>query len=180
MIRKCAGIVLMGLALSSNAQAEQAAPPAGEQAASPALQEINALGEVAMQTGLQAIQESGGLYPFAIVGRTDGQTQLVGYQGDPELRPPAEEWGEALFLRLRELAAGDDTIKVAALVRLHNVPAKEEGDPPIPGLWVLVDHRDERAWVLFMPFLPNKDTGKRTPGDVIYYATDQPLFPTGD
>ena len=177
MIRKCAGIVLMGLALSTNAQAEQPAPSAAEQAASPALKEINALGEAAMQTGLQAIQESGGLYPFAIIGRTDGQTQLVGYQGEPDQRPPPEEWGEAMFLRLRELAAEDDAIKMAALVRLHNVPAKEEGEPPVPGLWVLVHHRDERAWVLFLPFLPNKDTGKRTPGEVIYYATDQPIFP---
>ena len=137
------------------------------------VQEMNRLAEAGLQTGVNALMESGGLYPFAMTTNKRGRVSLVGYQGDPENAPPAEKWSQALFLRLREMVKEDQNLTSAVLVRLHEVRA--EDGRMIPGLWANVDHREGRAWVVFMPLVPN-DEGRHVPGDLIYYATEQPIF----
>lgn len=137
------------------------------------LEVMNRLAEVGLQTGIKALQESGGLYPFAMVTKESGRISMVGYQGDPESAPDPEKWSQALFMRLREMVKEDTEMLSAVLIRLHEVEADD--GRRIPGLWANVDHREGRAWVVFMPLVPN-DEGRHVPGDLIYYATEQPIF----
>lgn len=145
-----------------------------EEQPSPAQQEMNELGEQALASGLQLINHSGGMYPYAMV-QSGEQTQLLGYQGDPEARPPEQEWSALLLQRLRSLAETDDTITAMALIRLHEVPTRS-GDGSVRGLWVLLDQRELRPTLLFLPFLPGED-GQHRVGELIYYGSEQRIFP---
>lgn len=154
-----------------------AAPALAEREArqSPEIQEMNRLAEAAMQMALKAVEESGGVYPFAILAREGDNNQILGYQGEREAAPPPGQWVEALFLRLQEMTRDSDKdLRAVALVRLHEVPSKD-GDK-VPGIWVQVDHRNERPWVLFLPFVRN-EAGRHEAGELIYYASEQPIFP---
>ena len=64
-------------------------------------------------------------------------------------------------------------IELMALFRLHEVTA--ENGEKVTGVWAQVDHRDVRPWVIFLPLLKNEE-GKHELGDMVYYATEQPLF----
>ncbi|MBZ2189732.1 hypothetical protein K8B33_11530 [Alcanivorax sp. JB21] len=137
-------------------------------------QAMNSIAEVAMQTAMKAIQESGGLYPFAMIAKADGDAKVLGYQGTQETAPPPDQWTAALFMRLQQMAEEEPDLKVLVLVRLHEVTSKQ--GEKVPGIWAQVDHRDAEPWVLFLPFLRN-EAGRHEVGELIYYASEQPIFP---
>lgn len=170
------GLTRMVVALSLCLAVAAAAASEQEDAAAPSdeIQAMNRIAEVAMQTALKAIQESGGLYPFAMIAEADGEAKVLGYQGDQASAPPQEQWTEALFLRLRQMAEEEPDLQVLVLVRMHEVSSKE--GEKIPGIWAQVDHRNADTWVLFLPFLRN-EAGRHEVGELIYYASEQPIFP---
>ncbi|MCH8543372.1 MAG: hypothetical protein LAT61_07370 [Alcanivorax sp.] len=177
-LKRLAGIgMMLSMTLSlCLPMAVSAAAAEGDEAkaTSPEIQAMNSIAEVAMQTALRAIQESGGLYPFAMMAKADGEAKVLGYQGDQESAPPQDQWTEALFLRLRQMAEQEPDLKVLVLVRLHEVTSKD--GEKVPGIWAQVDHRDADTWVLFLPFLLN-EAGRHEVGELIYYASEQPIFP---
>lgn len=182
--RLCIGLLWLAMtssaALSAVAIAVESAADAGSaiesaaEAPDPAQQQMNALGEQALASGLQLIERSGGLYPYAMVVSGE-QAQLMSYQGDPDARPPEQEWSALLLQRLRNLAETDETVTTVALVRLHQVPTRS-GDGHVQGLWVLLDHRELRPTLLFLPFLPGED-GQHRMGELLYYGSEQHIFP---
>lgn len=136
---------------------------------------INRLAESLMTTALQAVGESGSVYPFALQWHAgEDEVELLGYRGEADQAPPSDQWALALQQRLQQQAATDPTLMAAGLVRMSEV--KTEQGETLPGLWALVDHRDGRPVVLFLPFLANPQGGKRVPGEVIYHAPQQGLF----
>lgn len=162
--RRLVFLVLLGISAAAIAERQ---PNAAQEA-------MNTLGEHALASGLRLIEHSGGLYPYAMVLHGD-DVQLMAYQGDPDARPPEQEWSAALLQRLRSLAETDESITTTALVRLHQVP-KRSGDGHVRGLWVLLDHRELQPTLLFLPFLPGED-GQHRMGELVYYGSEQRIFP---
>lgn len=164
--------LVMGL-WATGAVAEQPASAAAKQAnKSPEQQAMDQLAEAGLRQALQAIQRSGGLYPFGLIQSGD-TVRAVGYSGDKEDAPSAEEWAQGLFMQLRKIGKEQPDIELMALFRLHDITA--ENGEKITGVWAQVDHRDVRPWVIFLPLLKN-DEGKHELGDMVYYATEQSLF----
>jgi len=164
--------LVMGL-WATAAVAEEPVPASAEQGEkSPEQQAMDQLAEAGLRQALQAIQRSGGLYPFGLI--QSGETvQAVGYSGDKEDAPSAEEWSQDLFWQLRKIGKEQPDIELMALFRLHDITG--DNGEKVTGVWAQVDHRAARPWVIFLPLLKN-EKGKHELGDMIYYATEQPLF----
>ncbi|WP_290537717.1 MULTISPECIES: hypothetical protein [Alcanivorax] len=165
--------LVMGL-WATGAMAEELASASTEEQAkkSPDQQAMDQLAEAGLRQALQAIQRSGGLYPFGLI--QSGETvQAVGYSGDKEDAPSAEEWAQGLFMQLRKIGKEQPDIELMGLFRLHDITG--DNGEKITGVWAQVDHRDVRPWVIFLPLIKN-DAGKHELGDMVYYATEQPLF----
>ena len=166
-----------GAAESAAENAAESAIKSAADAPDPAQQQMNALGEQALASGLQLIERSGGLYPYAMVASGE-QAQLMSYQGDPTARPPEQEWSALLLQRLQSLVETDASVTTVALVRLHQVPTRS-GDGHVQGLWVLLDHRELRPTLLFLPFVPGED-GQHRVGELVYYGSEQHIFPIAE
>ena len=102
-------MLLAGLWANPAMAAEQASDTkaaqtksADEAAKSPEQQAMDALAEAGIRQALQAIQRSGGMYPFGLI-RSGETVQAVGYSGEKEDAPPADEWARALFGKLRAI-----------------------------------------------------------------------------
>ena len=168
------GIFFLVMGLSATAaMAEGPTPASAEQKQkSPEQQAMDQLAEAGLRQALKAIQSSGGLYPFGMIQSGD-TVRAVGYSGDRVDAPSAEEWAQGLFRQLRKIGMEQPDIELMALFRLHEVTA--ENGEKVTGVWAQVDHRDVRPWVIFLPLLKNEE-GKHELGDMVYYATEQPLF----
>lgn len=135
--------------------------------------ELSAFGEVAMQTAMTAVVESGGLYPFGMVLREDGNAHMAGFEGTPEEAPPAEEWEPQLFQVLRQTAHEEDGVRGIAMLRLHEMDT-EEGEQ-VPAVWAKLDHRESAPLILVLPLIPGED-GTHEQGELLYVGTDQGFF----
>lgn len=142
---------------------------------SPEAKEMNVLTEKGLKTAVQAISKSGNLYPFGLVLKQNGKVGVAGYTGDTQNPPEPMEWAQALIWQLRKAASQDQAIKAIAVFRLHTAQTREGGE--LPGVWVLVDHRNHRPWTVFLP-LKKGDDGKHSLGELVYYPTpeDQKIF----
>lgn len=137
--------------------------------------QMEALAQAGIEEALKAIQRSGGFYPFAmVINQGTGNVQLVGYQGDPQTKPPADQFAAALFLQLRELAAKDPGLLAAVVMKPFHAESKD--GQKIPGVWAAIDHRNETPRVLFQPLIP-QESGRYTLGQVIYQQADEAIFP---
>ena len=146
-----------------------------EQEKSPALKQMEGLAEAGIQEALKALQRSGGFYPFAmIIDSASGQVQLVGYSGDPDSKPPADDFAVALFLQLREKAAKEPGVIAAVVLKPFLVQAAE--GKAVPGVWAAVDHRSEEPWVMFQPLIEHKP-GRYVLGQIIYQQSEEAIFP---
>lgn len=140
-----------------------------------ALLQMEALAQAGIQEALKALQRSGGFYPFAmVINQSTGSLQLVGYQGDPEKKPPAEQFAVALFLQLREIAEKDPGLLAAVVMKPFYADSAD--GQKIPGVWAAVDHRNETAKVLFQPLIP-QESGRYTLGQIVYQQSDEAIFP---
>lgn len=141
----------------------------------PAVAQMETLAESGIQQALQAVQRSGGFYPFALVyNRTSEQLQLVGYRGDPQAKPKADDFAVALFLEVRQLVENNPDI-ISAVVLKPFRATSDEGKV-IPGVWAAVDHRSQRPWVMFQPLI-EKTPGHYILGELIYQKSDEAIFP---
>jgi hypothetical protein len=163
--------LVMGLWVTS-VSAEQ--PPAAteEEQKSPEQQAMDQLAEAGLRQALQAIQRTGSFYPFGLVQAGDN-VQAVGYSGDKADAPNMDEWAGVLFMKLREISKEKPDIDLMALFRLHEITG--DNGEKVAGVWIQVDHRTLPSWVIFQPLVKN-DEGKHELGDMVYYATEQPLF----
>jgi hypothetical protein len=172
-------MLLAGLWVTPAMAAEQASDTktaqtksADEAEKSPEQQAMDALAEAGIRQALQAIQRSGGMYPFGLI-RSGETVQAVGYSGKKEDAPAADEWARALFGKLRAIGNEQPDVDLMALFRLHEI-TNDNGEK-IVGVWAEVDHRTVRPWVIFLPLVKNEE-GKHELGEMIYFATEQPLF----
>lgn len=156
-------------------------PPAQADSQDINVQAMNRLAKAAMEQSLKVMYEKKKpIYPFALLqyknGKVDSMTYrpIKGEDGKYKPQPSEKEWATELFVRLRQMAATQPNLDIALLTRMDTVKDKQGKD--VLGLWTEVDHRSVRPWVVFMPLIKQKD-GSLKQGDLIYYATDQPIFP---
>lgn len=140
-----------------------------------AVQRMEELASAGIEQALKAISTSGGFYPFALVSMDDGEVKMMGYEGDPEKAPDPDAFSTNLYRELRKLILNNPGIEAAAIYRLHHAE-KNQGDEPVPGVWALVDHRDQPAMIVFQPLVRNEE-GQYTLGELMYQAAPDPLFP---
>jgi hypothetical protein len=124
---------------------------------------------------VKALSSGDGLYPFALTMTREGDISLSGYSGEPDQAPPAEEWTQTLMRSLQTSTGSKRTLVAASLVRLMTVEDEKTGES-VPGIWVMVDHRGHRPWVMLFPLIKTNEGNKRKVGNPAYYATDQWLF----
>lgn len=141
-----------------------------------AREQMNSLAEQALQIGLDALvhSEGGSVYPFALIADRNDDGQLIGYQGDPDNAPSADEWALVLRHHIQDLARENESLQLAVLVRLQQLETESGGQ--LPGLVAQVDHRDHRALMIFMPFVETEG-GKRQPGQLMYQGSKERIFP---
>lgn len=173
-MKKLLTIILLCLPLT--AMAETATSGDQPKAANSAvIAQMEALAKAGIEEALKAIQRSGGFYPFAmVINQGEGSVQLVGYQGDPATKPPADQFAAALFLQLRELAGKDPGLLAAVIMKPFQADAAD--GKKIPGVWAAIDHRHETPRVLFQPLIP-QESGRYTLGQVIYQKSEEAIFP---
>ncbi|PHR68561.1 hypothetical protein [Alcanivorax sp.] len=172
-------MLLAGLWVTPAMAAEQASDTktaqtksADEAEKSPEQQAMDKLAAAGIGEAIKAIKKFGSFYPFGLVQKGDS-AQAMTYTGEKEDAPAPEQWVEVLYRKLQEEGKKKPDVDMLALFRLHEI-SDDEGNQVI-GVWALVDHRDVRPWVIFLPFL-EKDNGKYEPGEPVYYPTDQSLF----
>ena len=154
------------------AESPKAQEQANSQEKSPEQKNMDILAQAGIQQSLEAIANSGGMYPFGLIS-VNGDIKAVGFSGKPEDALPADEWAQALFLKLRQIGETQPQVQMLAMFKLHTITSDEGKE--LVGVWAQVDHRHVRPWVIFVPLVKN-DQGKHEVGEPIYYATEQPLF----
>jgi len=155
--------------------AEKGKEEAGEQSQNPDIKQMETLAQSAIQQALKVVQESGGVYPYALVyNKNNEELQLVGYRGDPKTKPKAEDFTIALFLEVRQMAHKNADIEAAVVVKPFHVTTDEGKD--IPGIWATVDHRNQKPWVMFQPLIERKP-GHYMLGEMIYQQAQEGIFP---
>lgn len=189
MLRSFQAVVLLSLALclpfsaatAATKQATDAAHNTSDaQAAGVNAQAMNRLVKAALEQSLKTmIKTKKPIYPFALLQYKNGRVDSMTYQpvkdkdGKIKPQPDADQWAAELFVQLRARAKMQSDISIVLLTRMSTVKDKQGKD--VLGIWTEVDHREVRPWVVFMPLLKQKD-GSVKQGDLIYYATDQPIF----
>lgn len=168
--------LLLALPLQAEEQSKKAQP--AEQSQNPDIKQMETLAQSAIQQALKVVQESGGVYPFALVyNKGSEELQLVGYRGDPKTKPKAEDFTVALFLQVRKMAEGNTDIEAAVVLKPFYVTTDEGKE--IPGIWATVDHRNQKPWVMFQPLIKNeKKSGHYTLGEMIYQQAQEGIFPS--
>lgn len=190
----CCGLVaLFGLSLFSPlafaAEASAAANSGAKSATNstqttknPELQAMNRLAKAAIQQSLKIVLEKQmPVYPFALVQYANGKVNSLMYQtqynkdGTAKPQPDADKWAAMLFVKLRQIAQQQSSVQYVLLTRMNHMTNKQ-GDE-VRGIWVEVDGRHaKRPWVIFLPFVKQAN-GEYKKGQLIYYATDQAIFP---
>lgn len=168
-------IMLLCLPLAVTAETAAKADEPAVAAKSAVIAQMESLAQAGIEEALKAIQRSGGFYPFAmVINQGTGNVQLVGYQGDPQSKPPADQFAAALFLQLRELAAKDPGLMAAVVMKPFYADSAD--GQKIPGVWAAIDHRSETPRVLFQPLIP-QESGRYTLGQVIHQPSEEAIFP---
>lgn len=154
---------------------EESKDKGAEQSENPEVKKMEMLAQSAIQQALKAVQESGGVYPYALVyNKNNDEYQLVGYRGDPKTKPEAESFTVTLFLQLRQMAHSSPDIEAAVVIKPFVVTSDEGKD--IPGIWATVDHRNQKPWVMFQPLIEHKP-GRFVLGEMIYQQAEEGIFP---
>lgn len=172
-MKKFCIIALLALApLTGLAQnGASAAPDLAENMAN---EDMNKLATAAIQMSVKAIAKGGSLYPFALLAKASGDPEVLGYKGEAADAPPPEQWASMLFKELDKRVADNPDVLAVALAKLHTVTG-EKGEQ-VPGIWVLADHRDRKAVVIFSA-LVKQDNGKHRLAEPVYYAPENAIFP---
>lgn len=137
-----------------------------------AKKEMEKLATVGMRIGLKTMDESGQLYPFALLQEEDGEIQSMGRRKGSTPKPP-EEWASDLVHMLRKKVKSG-TFSSAAMVKMHEV--KGEDGTKTPGVWILADHRNHNPTIIFLPLVKKGKEESRKPGQMVFYGTEQWLF----
>lgn len=175
-------VILIGLTMCMSAAVAADINAAPQQQESPQVQAMNQLVKVTLEQSLQLMIQAGKpIYPFALMQFKDGRVTSMTYkeqkdeEGNVIPQPSEAEWTEMLFVQLSQVATQLNGPDVAVLARMHEI--EDEKGKKLKGIWVMVDHRDVRPWVVFMPLVQQKDGSLKPEMDnLVYYATDQTIF----
>lgn len=149
------------------------AGPAFADSAADVKQEMDALAGKVLTEALQHIQKGGPIYPFAFLMDSKQEVKIVGYTGDVSVRPPADEFAGTLIKLILTKARENSSWKTAALAKMHTVQAEGQS---IAGVWILVDHVDAPAWVVFQPLIRDDKPNHYSLGKQVYAPSDESLF----
>ena len=165
------GSLVMLLLVALAAPAWTAQPTDEEISAAKA--QMEHLASEALTETVGVVNESGGFYPYAMVMREDKTVSVIAYNGDPDLRPTAEDFVQSLYWQVAAVLNKERAFQVAVLLKPHRLKGEEGGT--VPGIWALVDHRDHDPWVMFLPFV-DVGNGKFKLGDIMYLPSTDQLF----
>jgi hypothetical protein len=90
-----------------------------------------------------------------------------------EKRPPADAYAWSLVHLIRDKTNENSNVRVAALAKMHGVEVEGK---TIKGLWILVDHIDAPAWVVFQPLIPGDKPNHYSLGQQVYEPSNERLF----
>ena len=139
------------------------------------VQQMEALTKLALEQALQAIATQGLVYPFALLQNGEDKLAVVSYTGEPDQRPPDEQYAAALVQLVRQETTANLAQRNAVVVR-QSVLTTDAGES-YQGIWVLTDHRDaDQAKILFQTLVPSKDGKTRTIGQVLVEPSNISLF----
>jgi len=149
------------------------AGPAMADSEAVARKEMEVLASKMLTESLLLLQKSGAIYPFALLMDKDEEVSAVGYSGEAGVRPPADAYAWSLIHLIRDQTNQNSNVRVAALAKMHVVEVEGE---KTPGLWILVDHIDAPAWVVFQPLIPDDQPGHYSLGQQVYQPSKERLF----
>lgn len=138
-----------------------------------AKKEMEVLASKMLTESLILLQKSGAIYPFALLMNKEEKVNFVGYSGASEEKPAAEAFAWSLVHLIRDKTNENSRIQVAALAKMHSVEAEGK---TITGLWILVDHIDAPAWVVFQPLIPGDKPSHYSLGEQVYEPSTERLF----
>ena len=151
-----------------------AGPLSAQDLAPDVRQQIEQLGSKAMSEALKVIQDRGAIYPFGMLMDKEQEVRLVGYSGNDNAKPPAEEYVGALVQQVRDTTAVMLSVEVAAVLRMHSI--RNEDGKSVPGVWMLIDHRHGTPLIIFQPLIPGDKPNHYSLGPQLFEASSQPLF----
>lgn len=154
------------LSLSASVQAEQQTDPVQV--------EMKALAAKGLTEALKLVEKSSGFYPFSIIYSGPGPLKVGGYTGDMDARPPAEEYVVGMLVALRKTALETASVSSIAIVKPQTFTL--ENGEKLSGVWVLVDHRDAKPWIVFQPLIPSDKPGHFSLGKQIIDASSDWIF----
>lgn len=160
---------------SDAALAEKTDAPADKGIATGSPQkEMEGLAELSLKIAMDALRESGQVYPFAqlVYGKEGKDIRTLGKLRGSKIEPP-DVWARHLLETLRN-NTDDPELRVTSLTKLHEAQTKD--GQPVKGIWILVDHREKKPYVVFLPLL-KQPNGKYKTGEVISSPTDESVFP---
>lgn len=146
---------------------------AADEAQAQAKKEMELLAGKVLTESLKQLQQSGAIYPFAVLMDKNEEVNLVGYSGVPEARPSPEAYAWSLVHVVRDKTNENSTVRVAALAKMHSAQMNER---TVTGIWILVDHIDAPAWVVFQPLVPGDKPKHYSLGEQIYEPSNEQLF----
>lgn len=138
-----------------------------------AKKEMEVLASKVLTESLLLLQKNGAIYPYALLMDKDEKVNFVGYSGLPEKRPSADTYAWSLVYLIRDKTNENSNIRAAALAKIHGV---EVDGKTIKGLWILVDHIDAPAWVVFQPLIPGDQPNHYSLGEQVYEPSNERLF----
>lgn len=138
-----------------------------------AKKEMEVLASKVLTESLVLLQKNGAMYPYALLMDKNEKVNFVGYSGLPEKRPSADAYAWSLVHLIRDKTNENSNIRVAALAKIHGVEADGK---TIKGLWILVDHIDAPAWVVFQPLIPGDQPNHFSLGEQVYEPSNERLF----
>lgn len=150
-----------------------AVPAIADDSVAVAKKEMEVLASKMLAESLRLLQTSGAIYPFGLLMDKDEKVSFVGYSGEPEARPAADAYAWSLVHVIRDKTNESASVRVAALAKMHSIEAEGQ---KIPGLWILVDHIDAPAWVVFQPLIPGDKPKHYSLGQQVYEPSKVSLF----
>ena len=167
--------MLIGLSAIHSTAAEAPADSPAE-ASGPKAQ-MDALAKKAINDTVKVVAESGGFFPFGLVMEGEDRIRIVGIGEKPDPGTSKNDITITLFWQLRKLLQDNEQFFAAAIVKPHTVTS-EEGKP-VYGIWVTVDHRQHEPWVVFLPFIEQKNGTYTVSEEPVYLPAKEPLFLAG-
>lgn len=132
------------------------------------------LASKALSESLEVLQTQGAIYPFELLLDGDDKVHLVGYSGEEEKKPVAADYAYVLITRSPAVIDAFPGIVAAAVAKMHSVVGEDGKE--IPGVWILVDHKDMSPWIVFQPLIPGDKPQHFSLGEQIYEVAKTPLF----